>query len=279
MQSVKRWHRPYGWWGGHQWLAQPMSIVELIQTGTLDSRLAALFWLAMDCKASIIFASEPPMAGKTTLLTALIALLPPHYEVVYTWGWREDFAWLQETDPARTYIMVNEISDHLPTYLWGPAVRKVFEAVSKGYSLGATMHATTPQEVFEQLMGLPIGVSAEVVACLHLLGFLDVVYGDGGIIRRLTRLDLVLPLTPSSRCPPTLRIAAWDAKSGAYRLCLEGQGGVALARRLGLEPSTLPPEVERRAAFLEGMVQGNITAMGAVRERVLSYEGPSRYKG
>lgn len=252
-----------------------MSIVELIQAGTLDSRLAALFWLAIDRKASLIFASEPPMAGKTTLLTALIALLPPHYEVVYTWGWREDFAWLQETDPSRTYIMVNEISDHLPTYLWGPAVRRVFEALGKGYSLGATMHATTPQEVFEQLMGLPLGVSAEVVACLHLLGFLDVVYGNGGVIRRLARVDVVLPFAPASRCPSTLRIASWEPKGAEYRLSLEGQGGMALARRLGLDPSIFLAEIERRATFLEGLVHSRTTSLAAVRERVLLYKGVS----
>nr|BAL56983.1 typeII/typeIV secretory system protein, ATPase [uncultured prokaryote] len=242
-----------------------------MQAGTLDGGLAGLLWLAVDRKASLIFASEPPMAGKTTLLTALILLLPPHYEVVYTWGWREDFAWLAETDPARTYIMVNEISDHLPTYLWGPAVRKVFEALGKGYSLGATMHATTPQEVFAQLMGLPIGVSADLVACVHLLGFLEVVYGEEGVKRRLSRLELVLPPGPHGRFPPTVRIGTWDGKGRGFRLHLEGQAGAALANRLGLSPRALSAELEGRSAFLEGLARAGIADIGAVRQRVLAY--------
>ncbi|MCS7206641.1 MAG: hypothetical protein NZ951_01705 [Dehalococcoidia bacterium] len=271
MHAGKRWHRPYGWWGGHAWLAQPLSIVELVQAGTLDTPLAALLWLAVERKASLIFASEPPMAGKTTLLTALIALLPPHYEVVYTWGWREDFAWLQETDPARTYIMVNEISDHLPSYLWGPAVRRVFEALSKGYSLGATMHATTPQEVFEQLMGLPNSVSCELASSLHLLGFVDVVYEPRGIVRRLSQVYAVLPPTPSSRYPPTARLAWWDGRASTFRHAVDGPPGRVWAQRLGLTHPALCAEVTQRAAFLESLVQARIVDMDAVRQRTLSY--------
>jgi|FaiFalDrversion3_1042247.scaffolds.fasta_scaffold02394_2 flagellar protein FlaI len=268
---MKRWRRPYGWWGGHEWLARPMSIVELILAGTLDTRLAALLWLAVDRKASLILASEPPMAGKTTLLTALIDLLPPHYEVVYTWGWREDFAWLRETDPAHTYIMVNEISDHLPTYLWGPPVRRVFEALAHGYSLGATMHATSPREVWEQLTAPPVEVGADLLARVHLLGFLDVIYGSGGVVRRLVCLHLVLPPSPGGRYPPTLPIASWDARGETFLLALDGSPGEALAQRLGLSPSTLRMEMGERSALLGRLARDHIVERAAVRCSILSY--------
>ncbi len=49
------------------------------------------------------------------------------------------------------YILINEISDHLPVYSWGPYVQRAFELMGEGYSLASTMHADTVDGVIEQL--------------------------------------------------------------------------------------------------------------------------------
>jgi type IV secretory pathway ATPase VirB11/archaellum biosynthesis ATPase len=43
-----------------------MSIIELIDAGNMDSKVAAFFWVAMERGASLIIAAEPPHSGKTT---------------------------------------------------------------------------------------------------------------------------------------------------------------------------------------------------------------------
>ena len=148
-------NEPTGWWGWHGWSDRPtpLSIVEILRAGTLSPELAALYWLALERGASLLFAADPPGAGKTTLLTALLSFLPEEASVYFTRGWGETFDLPPLQDGVPTYILVNEMSDHLPVYSWGPYVQRAFELVAQGYSLGTTMHADTVEEVLEQLEG------------------------------------------------------------------------------------------------------------------------------
>jgi len=273
MRGERPYHRPFGWWGGHGWWhpPEPLSLVELLQARTLDPLLAGLLWVALERKASLLVASGPPMAGKTTLLTALVDLLPPHYETVYTHGWREDFAFLAETDPARTYILVNEISDHLPVYLWGPAVARLFSALERGYSLGATMHAEDPRSAFAQLTEPPNGVPPERVArCLHLFLTMALDYGRREVRRRVAGGWAVGP-GPAGE-PTAHLLAEWDPEADALRH--HRDRWPLLAERLGLPPHALEKEADRRARFLLALEERGIHRPEAVRSAVRAfYEG------
>ena len=47
--------------------------------------------LAMERGAPFILAADPPGAGKTTILTSLLAFAPPEASVYFTRGWGETF--------------------------------------------------------------------------------------------------------------------------------------------------------------------------------------------
>ncbi len=50
-------NQPQSWWGWHGWnQPEPLSIVEVLQAGTMPSRLAATFWCGMERGASFAFA-------------------------------------------------------------------------------------------------------------------------------------------------------------------------------------------------------------------------------
>ena len=92
--------------------------------------------------------------------------MPPWFERVYTTGHDEDFSFLPETDPSKTYVMVPELSDHTPAYLWGDKLRTLFEALGEGYSIAATMHADSPQEVVAMLREQPVSVPGDLIASI-----------------------------------------------------------------------------------------------------------------
>jgi hypothetical protein len=118
-------NQPESWWGWHGWdQPQPMSIVQIMQAGTLPPRLTAAFWLGLEHGASFVFAADPPGAGKTTILTALLTLAPPDLAAYFTRGWGETFDLPPPSDTYPTYLMVT-MSDHLPVYSWGPYVAYV----------------------------------------------------------------------------------------------------------------------------------------------------------
>lgn len=128
----------YGWWGFGWEVPRPLSVIDLIAAGNFDARTAALLWLLIESRASIIVAADPSGAGKTTTLTALGDFLPPDTARIYLRGWNETFDFVDTADPARSYLLCNEISAHLPIYLWGRKVLQLFDARGRGFAFGAT---------------------------------------------------------------------------------------------------------------------------------------------
>jgi hypothetical protein len=180
---------PFGWWGYHWTPPEPRSLLWLVERGALDVRLAAFLSLSMEARASIVVVAEPHEAGKTTLLTALLDFLPDDTQPVYLRGWYERFSFLDTLPPDAAYLLCNEISSHLPTYLWGRGVRRVFEAAASGYPLATTMHATGAADAFDQLASYPLDVPVEQLAEIDLVVTIGVGYASNKLLRRVIRVE------------------------------------------------------------------------------------------
>jgi hypothetical protein len=107
--------------------------------------------------------------GKSTLLSAVLDFLPPNTRRVYPRGCFESFAFLSDPviEPSQTALLINEISPHLPVYLWGPAVGRVLEAAQQGFMLLATAHADSVYEFVGALTGSPLRVPPAQVAAIE----------------------------------------------------------------------------------------------------------------
>src|SRR6266542_2655907 len=137
---------PIGWWGWNWEPPVPMSITEILAAGNFDARTAALCWMAMEAHASILIAAEEPHSGKTTTLTALLDMVPHDVRRIFLRGWAETFDYVRHADPARTVLLANELSSHLPVYLWGPKAVQTFRTLRRGYALASTLHADSAEE-------------------------------------------------------------------------------------------------------------------------------------
>ena len=142
---------PEGWWGYHWAPPTPMSAVELIGTPAIDSRLMATLWAVVSRRRSVMLSSEAPQAGKTTTLSALVDFLPDDTTGIFVRGWWEEYDWLDEIEPGTGYLLINEMSDHLPIYVWGRAARGALVLAGKGWGLGATMHADSLPEALDSM--------------------------------------------------------------------------------------------------------------------------------
>jgi hypothetical protein len=277
--SLEAWYArfPEGWWGYHWSLPRPMSAVEIVESGSLDARLMAALWAVTSRRRSVMLASEAPMAGKTTTLSALIDFLPPGTVGVFLRGWRGDFGWTDEIGPERGYLLVNEMSNHLPIYVWGPNALGALELAGRGYGMGATMHADTLSDALALLRG-EVGATDADLAGLTIYLQYSAYRTPAGMYRRVEeawhlRLDATGGLEP-------VRLAAIDggrspSLTGAQHEpeppLLPGDGGrsrrpllhdsaayAVLATSLGLEPDALEAELAVRSAYLGALADRGI---------------------
>ena len=235
----------------------------------MPPRVAALLWIAMERGASIMLAADPPGAGKTTILTAMLAFARPESSVYFTRGWGETFALPSPNADAPTYIMVNEISDHLPVYSWGPYVVRAFELMADGYSLLSTMHADTVEGVIEQLTD-ENDVPHALVGHLAFVVPIFVGVYDGRRVRRVSEVAVLEPLGASY---DRTTIARWQPDGDTYDVLTTPAQINAAARRVGLEEDEFMDQLGLREQFLETLLAEGVADMEQVQARVLAFNG------
>ncbi len=267
-------NQPESWWGWHGYNhPEPLSITQIVRAGTMPPRVAALLWLAMERGLSIVLAADPPGAGKTTILTALLAFAPPDASVYFTRGWGETFRLPPRQDgDGPTYILINEISDHLPVYSWGPYVQRAFELMADGYALASTMHADTVDGVIAQLRD-ECDVPERLLGNLALVVPLYVGASGGKRIRRVREVAVLEPLGPAyDRCS----VARWRPDADAYDVLATPAEINAMARRLGMEEGEFIDALHRRETFLEALMGEGVVEIEEVQARVGAFSDDAR---
>ncbi len=294
-RALVDWYRrfPEGWWGYHWTLPTPMSAVEIVATGSLDARLMATLWAIIARRRGVMLASEAPQAGKTTTLSALVDFLPDDTVGVFLRGWAQDMTWTDDVGPDRGFILVNEMSDHLPIYVWGRNAREALRLAGSGYGFGGTMHADSLEEALDclrQQVGAGDGDLAGLTIYLQYSAYRT----PRGMYRRVEEAWHLR--TDGSGALAPLRLAALEGGrsprlTGAQRLpvppMLDDDGGRAvrrllhdrsayavLAASLGLSPEGLEEELASRAAFLGALEARGLCGPAEVAAAVGHYPDP-----
>jgi len=283
---------PEGWWGYHWAPPTPMSAVELIGTPTIDSRLMATLWAVVSRRKSVMLSSEAPQAGKTTALSALVDFLPDDTTGIFVRGWWEEYDWLDEIPAGTGYLLINEMSDHLPIYVWGRAARGALVLAGNGWGLGGTMHADSLPEALES-MRTHLGATDADLAGLTIYLQYSAYHTPAGMYRRIEeawhlRLDEAGALAP-------VRLGAIEggrspSLTGAQRLpsppMLPDDGGrtarpfvhdpaayAVLAGSLGLSPDALEAELSDRSAYLAALAERGVCDPPSVAIAIREYRG------
>jgi len=267
-----------------------MSAVEIVESGSLDARLMATLWTVVARRKSVMLASEAPMAGKTTTLSALVDFLPPGTTGVFLRGWGQDERWVDEIGREAAYLLVNEMSDHLPIYVWGRNARGALMLAGKGYGLGATMHADSLSEALASLRG-ELGATDTDLAGLTIYLQFSAYRTPAGMYRRCEEAWHLRLDDDGSLLPVRLTTIEGDrspSMTGAQRLpappILATDGGRAhrsfvhdpeayamLATSLGLSADALEEELRHRSEFLADLARRGICDPVSVASALAEY--------
>jgi hypothetical protein len=254
----------------------------------------AALWAVVERRRSVMLSSEAPHAGKTTTLSALVDFLPEDTTGIFVRGWWEDYDWIEQVPAGTGYLLINEMSDHLPIYVWGRAARGALMLAGKGWGLGSTMHADSLPEALESLRtslgatdadlaGLtvylqysayatPVGMYRRVEEAWHLR--LD---ADGVLAPvRLGAIqgDRSPSLTGAQRLPSPPMLPSDGGRTGRP-FVHEPAAYAVLAGSLGLAPHAFEDELSARSAFLEDLAQRGVCDPPSVALALRGFVAPS----
>jgi hypothetical protein len=246
-----------------------LSVLDVIEFGTIDFKLAGLLWLLMEHRASLIVASGPIWVGKTTLLHALLDFLRPEIEKVTLQGYDEDFKDLGSEKPENTYLITEEISNHSYEYLWGHQVPKAFELLSSGYALGGTMHARNIKEVAYVLNAL--GVSASQIAGLGVVVTLQVARGRSYYDEPVRYVDTVCTIKSSKDGLIAQMLATRNSPDEEFDYPSERSLHDTLFSKFSIKYGNVFSEVDQREQFLSQLRDRGLLSREEVRKEVAEY--------
>jgi type IV secretory pathway ATPase VirB11/archaellum biosynthesis ATPase len=128
-----------------------LSIVDLIEAGTMDVDLAAYALAAISNGASFMTGAMPGGAGKTTVMCALLNFVPKDIELRPADTMVAIEEGMAQPNPRRCYIC-HEIGDGAYyAYLWDAELRRYFKLPSAGHMIATNLHADTLAQARRQV--------------------------------------------------------------------------------------------------------------------------------
>ena len=258
-------------WGGRFW-GEPtrrLSILELVNSGTIDLRLASLLWLLMKYRASVVVAAGPSYAGKTTTLNAILDFLDPSVKLIELHGSEENFDFTKTSPPEKTYMVAEEFNYHMDD-VWGEAAQKAFELIPEGYGLGGTLHARTPREaimVLHNYFSLPV----PLIANLDVIVILSAMRGWKRGVEIERRIESVSFVSPAKGSIGLEIVASREVGSDTFVLADERAIQAAVTKKFNIGQTRVAQEIEIRQHFLARLLLEGRTSRDEVRRAISGF--------
>lgn len=124
-----------------------MKLEDLVANGTMSPEIAATLRATAHGRHSFLVVAIPRLAGKSTLMGAMLARRPRGAPMKTVGEDGLDSEALAAAS-AGGYLVVPEISEYAvtPGYIWGAPVREVFARIGKDVALAAALHAPGAEE-------------------------------------------------------------------------------------------------------------------------------------
>ncbi|MEX2446470.1 MAG: hypothetical protein WD734_03945 [Dehalococcoidia bacterium] len=155
------------------------SLDDLVLNGTVSPEMAATLASTAAERHSFLTVAIPRLAGKTTVMRAMLAHAPEGTALAQLTRLLPDLGIPDAPAEGQGgYLMMSEIAPvGFAEYLWGEPVRQVFASLDRGFSLATALHAGGVDEAFEVICR-GNGVPDEQAAHLRLAVYIRVLGQD-----------------------------------------------------------------------------------------------------
>lgn len=251
---------------------RPLSIIELIKSGSLNPQLAAQFWLYVEglgVRPANIIISGGPGSGKTTLLNALLSFIPEKDRIVVI----EDTLELNTDAEANCSRLESDeelsLADLVKNSLRmrpdrvvvgevrGREAQDLMTAVNIGKYCMGTLHASTARETVMRLENEPMRVPGVLINLVDVF----VIMRRYNINNKIIRVVGELVETGGMEQKIVLLSTIWsyDLSQGAFvESAVSSIYRDKLAQISGRTPRELNEELKIRTGIIKVMVQKDI---------------------
>jgi hypothetical protein len=161
-----------------------LSIVDLLDAGTVSLELAGYLLAAIGQGSSFMVGALPGGAGKTTVMGALLNFVPADVELAPADGEDVVHEALEDRQRRRCLICHEIGAGYYYAYLWGSVLTDLFSLPSRGQMVATNLHADTIDQTHDQLC-VDNPVSADLFDRFGLMLFLHVRGRWGSAQRRI----------------------------------------------------------------------------------------------
>ncbi|AGK60858.1 Type IV secretory pathway, VirB11 component [Archaeoglobus sulfaticallidus PM70-1] len=267
----------------------PLSILQIIENGTMDYMIAGYLWLLISEGMSGFICGETA-SGKTTTLNAITTFISPDAKIVSIEDTPElqvpHKNWTREVTRGSTrggkigegsgsdvtmFDLLKAALRQRPNYIIVGEIRGIegniaFQAMQTGHPVMSTFHAATVEKLIQRLTGEPINVPKTYIDNLNFVIIQSIVKRpDGKLVRRVLSVNEIVGYNPQKGGVSFVEAFSWDPVTDTFVFSGHGSSYLLeqkIATRLGIPMNKrriIYEEVERRARILQRLHEEGIT--------------------
>jgi flagellar protein FlaI len=257
----------------------PLTPVNLLKLKTIDSKIAAYLWLAVEYGRTILITGGVA-TGKTTLLNAMSLFIKPELKIVSI----EDTAelvlphthWVpavarlpmsemggKKVGEVDLFDLLKESLRQRPDYLIVGEVRGkeayvLFQQIATGHSSLSTIHADSMERLVDRLTTPPISLPANLIEALDVIIFVVRIKYGSTYVRRIRSIYEIYGFDRKKNFPMVNEVFKWNPKNDIYEAVNPSIVLRRISQQYGIKEQYLQQEISRRMKVLEWMVEKNI---------------------
>lgn len=266
-----------------KFMGTPISILELIDFGTIDYTMAAYMWMMLRAGMNC-FVSGETASGKTTMMNAITTFLPPESKIVSIEdtpelqvphkNWTREVTRTTRDDSGSDVSMFDLLKAALrqrPNEIMIGEIRGVegniaFQAMQTGHPVMSTFHAASVEKLIQRLTGDPINVPKNYVDNLNVVIIQSAVNVPGkGMGRRVLSINEIIGYDSINQAFNFMDIFKWDPATDTFKFTGKNNSYLLeqkIAPRLGIPENQVRKiylELDKKAKILRKIHQAKIT--------------------
>ncbi|MCX8151239.1 MAG: type II/IV secretion system ATPase subunit [Candidatus Bathyarchaeota archaeon] len=266
--------------------ANPFTIVDMINLGTISPIMGAYFWLLVENLRSIMVAGATG-SGKTALLNSICSFIRPENKVVTIEEVRElrlHDNWIPMVTRPSFQVGVQEVTlfDLLKSSLRqrpdciivgeirGEEAYTLFQSIAVGHGGMCTIHAENVEAVEKRLLTRPMNIPPMLIPMMNVIALINRTKYHDRVVRRVLDLSEITGVNPKTERAIFTKLFEWDPRDDTFLMHLksftESTALKKIAESKHVPIESIVEELEKREFILKWLVHKGFKTYDEISE-------------